>query len=33
MSDEGSLPLVSFLDVNIVIPPSYVEFSKDLGIF
>ena len=33
VSDEGCLPLVSFLDVNIVISPSYIKLGEDLCIF
>ena len=33
VGDEGSLPLVPFLDTNIVVPPSYVKLGEDLCIF
>ena len=29
--DEHSLPLISFLDVDVVIPPSYVHFGEVFG--
>ena len=28
MSDECGLPLISFFDVNVVVPPADVELSK-----
>ena len=31
MGDEGSLPLVTMLGVNIVVAPSDVEFGEDFG--
>ena len=33
VGDEGGLPLVPFLDSNIVVPPSYVKLGEDLCIF
>ena len=33
MGDEGGFPLVTVLDSNIVISPSYVKLGEDLGIF
>ena len=33
MGDEGHLPLVSILDVDVVVPPSNVELGEDFGIF
>ena len=33
MGDEGGLPLVTFLDVDIVVPPSDIKLGEDLGIF
>ena len=27
--DEGSLPLVTLLDSNVIIPPSHVKFGKE----
>ena len=33
MGDEGCFPLVSLLDMNIVVPSLYIEFGEDLGIF
>ena len=33
MGDEGHLPLVTFLDTNIVVPPSYVKLGEDFGVF
>ena len=32
VGDESGLPLVAFLDVDVVVSPSYVKLSKDLGI-
>ena len=32
VGDEGCFPLVTVLDSHIVVPPSYVELGKDLGI-
>ena len=32
MGDEGRFPLVTVLDPYIVVPPSYVKLSEDLGI-
>ena len=32
VGDKGCLPLVSFLDANIVVTPSYVKLSKNFGI-
>jgi hypothetical protein len=32
MGDEGSFPLVSILDADIVVSPSYVELGEDLGV-
>ena len=33
VGDEGSLPLVALLDLDIVISPSYIELCKDLSFF
>ena len=33
MSDEGGFPLIALLDSNVVISPSYVKLSEDLGVF
>ena len=33
MSDEGGLPLVSLLNTNIVILPSYVKLGEDFCAF
>jgi hypothetical protein len=33
MDNEGTFPLISFFDVNIVITPSNVEFGEDLSSF
>ena len=33
MGDKGSLPLVAFLNSDIVVSPSYVKLGEDLGIF
>ena len=33
MSNKSGLPLVSILDSDIVVSPSYVKLSEDLGIF
>ena len=33
MGDEGHFPLVPILNVNVVVPPLNIKFSKDLGIF
>ena len=33
MGDESGLPLVAFLDADVVVSPSYVKLSKDLGVF
>ena len=33
MGDEGCFPLVSTLDMNVVVPPSDVKFGEDLGVF
>ena len=32
MSDESSLPLISFFDMNIIIPLLYIEFDEDFCI-
>ena len=32
MGDEGGFPLVSILDMDIVVSPSYIEFGEDFGI-
>ena len=32
VGDEGSFPLVSILDMNIVVSPLYIEFGKDFGV-
>ena len=31
-SDEGSFPLIRFLDANVVISPSYIEFGEVGGV-
>ena len=33
MGDEGHFPLVSILDMNVVVPPSDVKLGEDLGVF
>ena len=33
VGNEGSLPLVSILNSNIVISPSYAKLGEDFGIF
>ena len=33
VGDEDRFPLVSILNMNVVVPPSDVKFGKDLGIF
>ena len=33
VGDEGTLPLVTLLDTDIVVSPSYIKLSEDLGIF
>ena len=33
MGDEGGLPLVAFLYLDIVISPSYIKLGEDLGVF
>ena len=33
VGDEGSFPLVTFLDSDIVISPSYIKLGEDLGVF
>ena len=33
VSDEGSFPLVAFLNSDIVISPSYIKLGEDLGVF
>jgi len=33
VGDEGSLPLMSVLDADVVVAPSNVKLSEDLGIF
>ena len=33
VGDEGGLPLVAFLDSDIVVSPSYIKLGEDLGIF
>ena len=33
MGDEGSLPLVTLLDVDIVVPSSYIKLSENFGVF
>jgi hypothetical protein len=33
MSDEGTFPLISVLDADIVVAPSNVEFGEDLSSF
>ena len=32
MGDEGGFPLVSVLDTDIVVSPSYIEFGENLGV-
>ena len=32
VGDEGCFPLVTIFDPYVVVPPSYVELSEDLGI-
>ena len=32
MGDEGCFPLVTILDPYVVVSPSHVEFSEDLGV-
>ena len=32
VGDKGSFPLVSILDMDIVVSPSYIEFGEDFGI-
>ena len=31
--DEGCFPLVFFLDVNVIVPPTYVKFSEYCEVF
>ena len=33
VGNESGLPLVSVIDVDVVIPPSYVKLGEDLGVF
>ena len=33
VDNEGSLSLVAFLDLDVVISPSYVKLGEDLGVF
>ena len=33
VGNESSFPLVSVLDSDVVIPPSYVKLGEDLGVF
>ena len=33
VGDEGGFPLVTFLYLDIVIPPPYVKLGEDLGVF
>ena len=33
MSDEGCFPLVSIMNMNVVVAPMYVKLGEDLGIF
>ena len=33
MGNESGLPLVAFLDADVVVSPSYVKLGKDLGVF
>ena len=33
VGDESGLPLIAFLDMDIVVSPSYIKLSKDLGVF
>src|SRR5713101_2589259 len=30
---EGSFPLITFLDLSIVVPPLYIKLSEDLCVF
>ena len=32
MGDESGLPLIALLDADVVVSPSYIKLSKDLGI-
>ena len=32
MGDEGSLPLVTILDLYVVVPPSNIKFGENFGI-
>ena len=33
MGDEGGFPLISFPDLDVVVPPSYIKLGKDFGVF
>ena len=33
MGDKGGLPLVTFLNSDIVVSPSYIKLGEDLGVF
>ena len=33
MGDKGGLPLVSFLNSDIIVSPLYVKLGEDLGVF
>ena len=33
VDNEGGLPLVAFLDPDVVISPSYIKLGEDLGVF
>ena len=33
VGNEGSLPLVTILDTDIVVSPSHIKLSEDFGIF
>ena len=33
VGDEGSFPLIALLDSDVVVSPSYVKLSEDLGVF
>ena len=32
VGNEGGLPLVAFLDADVVVSPSYVKLGKDFGV-
>ena len=33
MSDEGSFPLITIIDSNVVIAPSHIKFGEDISVF